>query len=117
MKLRKISLAIASVIMMAGSTAAIAPAHAARTPEEYGQEVQRNFSKHWDEGVQWCVREFGEEQRSLCQYFVTMDLNYYIYLTDSRQKDKADKFRALADEAWTKIYESKHGQDNATPFD
>ncbi|AKE41107.1 hypothetical protein UL82_04615 [Corynebacterium kutscheri] len=113
MKLRKISLAIASVIMMAGSTAAIAPAHAARTPEEYGQEVQRNFSKHWDEGVQWCVREFGEEQRSLCQYYTTMSLNHAIYEARGRHQDKADYFKSLADEAQNKLYESKYGSDSS----
>ncbi|VEH80689.1 Uncharacterised protein [Corynebacterium kutscheri] len=37
MKICKISLAIASAVIMAGSTFAIAPAHAAHTPEEYGR--------------------------------------------------------------------------------
>ncbi|AKE40441.1 hypothetical protein ACFLIN_05685 [Corynebacterium kutscheri] len=36
-KICKISLAIASAVIMAGSTFAIAPAHAAHTPEEYGR--------------------------------------------------------------------------------
>ncbi|WP_232009541.1 hypothetical protein [Corynebacterium kutscheri] len=40
---------------MAGSTFAIAPVHAARTPQEFGREVQLNFSKYWNEGVQECV--------------------------------------------------------------
>ncbi|MFI5504717.1 hypothetical protein ACFLIN_05105 [Corynebacterium kutscheri] len=54
MKIRKISLAIASAVMMAGSAAAIAPAQAF-TPENLAENIQRNFSQYWDGGVQWCV--------------------------------------------------------------
>ncbi|VEH82550.1 Uncharacterised protein [Corynebacterium kutscheri] len=113
MKLRKISLAIASVIMMAGSTAAIASAQAYYSPEEYGEHLQRNFSKYWRGGVESCVFEFGEEQRSLCQYYTTMSLNHAIYEARGRHQDKADYFKFLADEAQNKLYESKYGSDSS----
>ncbi|MFI5504243.1 hypothetical protein ACFLIN_02640 [Corynebacterium kutscheri] len=117
MKIRKISLAIASAVIMAGSTFAIAPAHAARTPQEFGREAQRNFSKYWNEGVQICVDEYGEDQRSLCEYFTAVDLNYLIHLQDGFNPDRAEYFKKLSDEAARKLYVSKYGDDKSTPFD
>ncbi|AKE40340.1 Uncharacterised protein [Corynebacterium kutscheri] len=102
---------------MAGSTFAIAPAHAARTPQEFGREVQLNFSKYWNEGVQECVGEYGEEQRSLCEYYTAVDLNYLIHLQEGFNPARAEYFKKLADEASYKLYVSKYGDDNSIPFD
>ncbi|VEH05432.1 Uncharacterised protein [Corynebacterium kutscheri] len=55
-----------------------------------------------------------EEQRSLCQYYTTVSLNYQTYVDDSRHQAKAQYFKPLVDKAAEKLYESKYGVESET---
>ncbi|AKE40867.1 hypothetical protein ACFLIN_10660 [Corynebacterium kutscheri] len=122
MKIRKISLVIASAIVMTGSTAAVAPACEVWDSQTWDSEEWNsgawdsqtwetipleNFFPRWKEEFDRCVLVYGENQRDLCGRYVTLDMNYKIHIQRKDLK-KAAYFKGLAEEVAVKLFDTKY---------
>ncbi|AKE42232.1 Uncharacterised protein [Corynebacterium kutscheri] len=111
MKIRKIGLTIASALMMVGSAAAIAPAHA-ETVSDYTKYFTGEQFASWKSRTEGCTSLYGEQYREDCEYY-SVAMEYYEFYYQEGDQEEYERYGARAGEIWGKLFDLTYGKNSA----